>query len=79
MEGHFPPSRAAIRVKAPGKILQIWPTLTTAIEKTLLEKDVWRCCVRGYLFTPAEKTSLVKTTWDEEIAFPSDFSVGDVI
>lgn len=55
------------------------PTLITAIERTLLEKDVWRCCVRGYLFTPTERTSLVKMTWGEESAFPSDFSVGDVI
>ena len=74
-----PPSHAAVGAKAPGKILQIWPTLTTAIERTLPEKDVWRCCVRGYLFTPTERTSLVKTTWNEESAFLSGFSVGGVI
>lgn len=46
--------------------------------KGLLEK---RClevlCERVPI--PTERISLAKTTWDEESAFPSDFSVGDVI
>lgn len=37
-ERHPPPSSAAVGVKAPGKIPQIWPTLTTAIERTAGKK-----------------------------------------
>lgn len=76
-KGHPTPSHAAVRMEAPGKILQIWRTLTTATERTLLEKYVWRWCVRGFLFTPTERTFLEKMTWDEESVLLSDFSVRD--
>lgn len=42
-----------------GKILQIWLTLTTAIEWTSMEKDPWRCCMMGNPFDLTERSSLV--------------------
>lgn len=45
--------------EGPRKILQIWLTLTTATEWTLMEKDVRRCCMMGNPLALTERTSLV--------------------